>query len=547
MPGAPARRLEAVRHSRVGLRVSVLFIGCAIVPLIGLGVLTLARTTRQLDEQARTRLHYDVKAVAMTGIERLRILEDHLSAIDPLRTHAATDRGGDRAERAFSSFVILDGEGREIGRAGTRSAPRLPEAEAAHLRDTGVLLLRQATPRGVEHWLAVRAISGGSEITALAPVDHAYLWSLGEAHLLPPDAELCVFDASAPIACSPGVSPGLAAVATSIPPNVQRSIEHDGAVYHLRTWAVPLRGRYGSAPWVLAMMRPQEVVRAPLAQFARDFWTALAAALVLVTLVAISQVRRTLQPLTRLMEGTRRLARRDFAFQVNVQSGDEFQDLAASFNALSSELREQFARLEAFNLGALAALARTVDAKSPWTAGHSERVAALAVEIGRELSLPEDEISALQRGGLVHDIGKLATPGAILDKPGPLTDAERRVMFEHPERGARILEPIVEFAPLLPIVLEHHERWDGTGYPRGLAGEQIARTARVLAVADAFDAIQSDRPYRHGMSVPDAVRLIAANAGKHFDPIVAAAFCRLMERRGYALGSSEPTRHERIA
>jgi hypothetical protein len=534
-----SRPLERTLHGRIGLRVALLFVGCAVVPLTGLGLLTLGRTTRQIDDQARERLHYDVKAVAMTGIERLRILEDQLRLVAgrPGAPPAPRRDGPATAVPDLARYLVLDDRGRVVAGTGRLRAPALSAEQAAHLAEAGVLLVRQVDSRGaIEHLLAVRALANGAALTAMAPVDHRYLWNLADAYLLPPDAQLCVFDARAMLACSDGVDAEVRALAMSVPANVERTVRSRHGDHMVRTWAVPLKGRYSSAPWVLAMMRPREVVRAPLGQFAQDFWLTLIVSLLLVMLVTIAQVRRTMLPLTRLMEGTRRLAGRDFGFHVDVESGDEFEVLARSFNGLTTELKDQFDRLEAFNLGTLAALARTVDAKSPWTAGHSERVTALAVEIGRELALPDEEIVALQRGGLVHDIGKIAIPGAILDKPAALTDAERGIMRLHPEHGARILEPIAEFAPLLPIVLEHHERWDGGGYPRGLAGERITRTARVLAVADALDAIQSDRPYRRGLPPDEAVRLIERNAGRQFDPAVVAALSRLMARRSIERG-----------
>jgi HD-GYP domain-containing protein (c-di-GMP phosphodiesterase class II) len=146
------------------------------------------------------------------------------------------------------------------------------------------------------------------------------------------------------------------------------------------------------------------------------------------------------------------------------------------------------------------------------------------------MGLPDTEISELSRGGLVHDIGKLATPPGILDKEGTLTPEEFAIMREHPRKGVHILEPIPAFGPLLPIVGQHHERWDGAGYPDGLGGEQIARTARVLAVADVWDALSSDRPYRKGLPIADVVRMISAGAGSQFDPRAVDAFVRVMAR-----------------
>ena len=185
--------------------------------------------------------------------------------------------------------------------------------------------------------------------------------------------------------------------------------------------------------------------------------------------------------------------------------------------------------LSALNWGTLKALARTVDAKSPWTAGHSERVTANALRIGRALRLSPEELRNLHRGGLLHDIGKIGVPTYILDKPGKLTPGEWRMIRQHPSMGAKIIEPIGPYRPILPVILQHHERFDGKGYPDGLAGNDISLGARILAVADAYDAMVSDRPYRKAMTREQAVHIIREEAGRQFDPHVATAFLLLVE------------------
>ena len=162
-------------------------------------------------------------------------------------------------------------------------------------------------------------------------------------------------------------------------------------------------------------------------------------------------------------------------------------------------------RLYRLNRGTLTALARAIDAKSPWTAGHSERVTHLALKIGRILSLTQKQLENLEQAGLLHDIGKIGIPAKILDKPGKLTDEEYRIICEHPVKGANILQPIEEYAEVMPVAMQHHEWFNGKGYPDGLSGEEISIGARILAVADVFDALTSDRPYRDGMSVEIAI------------------------------------------
>jgi putative nucleotidyltransferase with HDIG domain len=190
--------------------------------------------------------------------------------------------------------------------------------------------------------------------------------------------------------------------------------------------------------------------------------------------------------------------------------------------------------LEQLSNGALMAFARAIDAKSPWTAGHSERVTHWAVQIGRAMGLSESELKILFRGGLLHDIGKIGIPGMLLDKAGRLTPEEFRAMSEHVELGAKILEPIQGFAELIPIVLYHHERYDGSGYPKGLVGNEIPLNARIFAVADVYDALISDRPYRAGLSKEQVLLYLREKAGTQFDPSVVQAMIEVLseeERR----------------
>jgi cyclic di-GMP phosphodiesterase len=147
----------------------------------------------------------------------------------------------------------------------------------------------------------------------------------------------------------------------------------------------------------------------------------------------------------------------------------------------------------------LFSLANALEAKDFYTAGHSERVAQLAMEIGRRMNLKAHDIEALRRGGLIHDIGKIAVKEAILLKPGRLTEEEMGHVRSHPKRGYEICEPLKSLEPCLPIIRSHHERIDGEGYPDGLRGNEIPLTARITAVADAYDAMTTDRPYRQGM------------------------------------------------
>jgi putative nucleotidyltransferase with HDIG domain len=190
------------------------------------------------------------------------------------------------------------------------------------------------------------------------------------------------------------------------------------------------------------------------------------------------------------------------------------------------------------------ALSRAIDAKSPWTAGHSTRVTMIGLAIGRRLGLDDKQLESIHRCGLLHDIGKLGVPVEILDKPGRLTDEETAIMKQHPEIGARIMAPISAYADVAAAVRHHHEHFDGTGYPDGLAGEKIPLIARIFAVADVFDALASARPYREAWPAERAIELIASGAGTQFDPRVVEAF--LAEVRQFQVGPGTPVGGERL-
>ncbi len=186
-------------------------------------------------------------------------------------------------------------------------------------------------------------------------------------------------------------------------------------------------------------------------------------------------------------------------------------------------------RLDALSLGTITAFARAIDANSSWTAGHSERVTQLALLLGDALQLSEPERQCLQRGALLHDIGKLGVPASILNKPGRLTDREREIVQSHPVLGVTILQPIAAFSDILPMVRSHHERFDGAGYPDGLRGTAIPYLARILTIADVYDALVSDRPYREGMVPSVAAGLIHADIDRAFDPYITQVFMALYE------------------
>ena len=197
----------------------------------------------------------------------------------------------------------------------------------------------------------------------------------------------------------------------------------------------------------------------------------------------------------------------------------------------SRELLESYNRLEQSSLEAIETLNATVEAKDPYTAGHSRRVQEIALAVGAELGLAADRLDALRFAGLFHDIGKLAVPDAILTKPDRLDRAEFDAIKRHPADGATIVGKLGRLRSSVPLIRHHHERWDGDGYPDGLGGDAVGLEAYVVGLADAWDAMTTDRPYQRALSWEEAAEEVRRGRGSQFAPEVVDAFFRVLRRR----------------
>lgn len=203
---------------------------------------------------------------------------------------------------------------------------------------------------------------------------------------------------------------------------------------------------------------------------------------------------------------------------------------AAELRATSRRERHRTRELSDSYMATVRALSNAVEARDAYTAHHAERVSAYGVEIGAASGLLLDDHPEIEFGFLLHDVGKVAVPDAILFKPGTLDAAERRIMQRHPVIGEEIIGGIAFLVPATAVVRHHHERWDGSGYPDGLAGEEIPLAARVFALADALDALTSDRPYRSAVGMPQAREMLHDSPGQ-FDPAVLEAFEQVPDAR----------------
>jgi putative nucleotidyltransferase with HDIG domain len=183
-------------------------------------------------------------------------------------------------------------------------------------------------------------------------------------------------------------------------------------------------------------------------------------------------------------------------------------------------------------VGSLARLSAAIEARDPYAKGHSSRVTVFAQAMARRIGLDKERVSTLRLGALLHDVGKLAVPSSVLLKRGPLNEAEVGQMRRHPAAGARMLETLGAPTTILPVVLHHHERWDGAGYPTGRRGEEIPLEARVLCIVDSFDAMTSTRPYRAPRRTDEAWDELQRCAGTQFDPELVVAFAEAWAESG---------------
>lgn len=232
------------------------------------------------------------------------------------------------------------------------------------------------------------------------------------------------------------------------------------------------------------------------------------------------------KPILTLVRTARIVASGDLTARSGVRTRDEIGTLAHSFDDMTARLQRQ-------HLGTIKALTSAIDARDPYTLGHSVRVGQLAMMVGRHMRLDDRTLSQIEVGGYLHDIGKIGIRDAVLLKPSGLTDEERQAIEEHPTIGLKILESVELPDKVLQFVGSHHEKLDGSGYPRGLKGEDVTAVARIAAVSDMYDAVTTHRPYRTPMTAYEALAMLRSEAGRFLDPEVVEAFADILEEWEY--------------
>src|SRR5215831_14212114 len=267
----------------------------------------------------------------------------------------------------------------------------------------------------------------------------------------------------------------------------------------------------------------------------QTLWISLIAAL-LTVLIGIFFASKLTHPVRELAEAAHRIASGDFSKRIEVTSRTELGDLGNSFNLMTDQIERFIGDLQRsaqenreLFLGTVKGLAAAIDGKDPYTRGHSERVSRFSVATAQGLGLSADEIEKIRVSALLHDVGKIGIDDRVLKKPAALTDDEFEIMKTHPQKGYKIMSQIPAMRDFLPGMYMHHEMINGEGYPQGLKGEQIPMQARIVSVADTFDAMTTERPYQQAMDLESALTRLKSLVGTRYEARVVAAFIAACE------------------
>ncbi|HSP14705.1 MAG TPA: HD domain-containing phosphohydrolase [Thermoanaerobaculia bacterium] len=293
----------------------------------------------------------------------------------------------------------------------------------------------------------------------------------------------------------------------------------------------------GRPEWGVVVQKPEELAFASVAKMVQATMQWGSIALVLAIVAAIFFASGIANPIRALAERTREIAAGKYQQRISLRTHNEIGDLAENFNVMSASIEhavEQLKKAAHENhllfINSIRMLAAAIDAKDPYTRGHSERVARYSIAIGKNLTLPQKDMNNLRISALLHDVGKIGIDDRILRKPGALSDEEFDVMKQHPAKGAAIMSGVMQLSDCIPGMKYHHEKWSGGGYPEGLVGEAIPMQGRIVAIADTFDAMTTNRPYQKAMELGYVVEKIKSFAGTRFDPKVVDAFVQAVKR-----------------
>lgn len=288
----------------------------------------------------------------------------------------------------------------------------------------------------------------------------------------------------------------------------------------------PLKDASGKTVAIVGLAVNDAAVAADVRHFVIQVANVALLAILVVGVISWWLARNFARRLSRLYEAMDEMAAGNLEIALLEKGQDEVALLASRLNQLAASL---YSDREEMLLSAIESLVVALEAKDAYTYGHSSQVSTMAYAMAREIGLKEQELFSVRIAALLHDIGKIGIPDHVLNKPGRLDEEERRLIEQHPEIGAKILAGIPALVQVTGMVKHHHERWDGKGYPEELVGEEIPLGARIIAVADTYQAMTSDRPYRKGLATEIAMAELRRSSGSQFDPVLVEAFCRIQD------------------
>ncbi len=564
MPGSD--RAPSLRR-RISLRhlIFLTLLATGIAPLLVISALTIRQNRRLLEDQERAHLAASADALSREMSDRLAGSRRLLGQIGAaLMAPPGEDSPSERLRkpwvRGYLAGVAGEPGGDLLALRVLDAAGEGPRLAAGELPEAGQRALDAAFARALAGRDAVYepAVLPGEAVPAAAVAVPVFRDAGPPVMVVEALVRLSTLGTLFPEAGVPAGAglfllgdAGEVLWSRSADPALGRALAASQVVADFRARPLSLSGQYeaevggeprtvlvqvaplGEAGWAVVAQRP---LTAAFGAVDRMVVSTAASALLLIALalvVAALIARWLSRPIGRLAETSHQIAAGSFGGRVEIEglATSELVGLAEDFNVMSREmadhverLREAARRNRDLFLGTLRAFVAAVDAKDPYTRGHSERVAEVSRTLARHLGLPDERVQKIWIAALVHDVGKIGIDDKILKKGGLLTEEEYAHMREHPVIGAEILDPIEPLRDTLAVVRWHHECWNGRGYPDGLRGEEIPLEARIVAVADTFDAITTHRPYQEAYSRAFAVETIERLAGSRFDAKVVTAF-----------------------
>lgn len=682
--------------SKIARRFCLLFFFCALIPSFCLFYISFNRVTEQMEQQNYLQMKKETRVYGHSLFDRLVRVDNTLRSLADMVSFATGRESkteeylGRSANQLFEAIELYYLNKNAESLLGSISDEELAAViqKFKGTKETQIVVRPGVGQINRIFFIIPNFQENELKFLLVGEAKPDYVWGVGVVPRLPSNIELSVYGEDGLRMFGTAFSPGSKVDGFSrenVDPDLRLfRYRVDGQKFLASSWNLYVKSNFANESWLIVLSQAESSILASIHDFKKIFLLITLLALFLTLFLSLIFIRRNLEPLSLLKEGTRQIANKNFSVTLDIHSGDEFEDLGASFNSMTTQLRKQFHTLAAIDkidrailssldqvnvidtslrmlkdffqvdiiilgrlvesvsmkmelhilkreqepiieyvtineeeqkqicisrpyavlvetdvpkfikemdsasysqilclpigiekqfrsvlilgkldkhdyndeelkqarqladqitialsnaklvtdlerliVGTIEALARTVDAKSKWTAGHSERVSVMAARIGRQMGYGQEQVDLLTRGGLLHDIGKIGIPKAILDKRGKLTGEEYDTIKTHPLIGEQILDPIEAYREILPMIVQHHERYDGKGYPAGLAGKALDPLARILMVADIYDALVSSRPYREGWVLNNARNHIIKGAGTAFDPDVVEAFLEL--------------------